>query len=233
MFEEGEGSREEESEMSKDRCGVWEEEEEGRPNLEVEEDLSGEEEGFQEEEEGIEPAANLGPIVEDELVSKLVVEAWQLESGGVCKGGLVDHTSPRGALGKVGCETHLSVSSPETATRVADSCDAPLCVGPAAQVNVGPAAAAALGPTTCDALVGVDLDSVVGGTLVGPSIVVGPFIHEGDLDLEETIYDYPINQETFFSRRGKKKNNKKHRALSLGVPKCFQFAKAVMDGKDG
>lgn len=252
--------------MSKERCGIWEEEEEGLPEIEVEEEdsISGKDEGSQGEGEGSVPADNLGSDADNlsprsilygvrqegkceetflnlhkvakdfsekepdvqmygGQVSKLVEEVGMLESGGVCNSLGRQHT-PRGTQGKVGGVTHQPVSSQEIAarveitnkadaTRVKDSVEGELLLLNGGTV-VGPA-------------------EVLGGDFVGPCEVNGPLTHEWDLDSEETISDFTYAKDTLIHRRGRKKNSKKCKAATVGVPKCFQFAKAIMDGKGG
>jgi hypothetical protein len=267
MFEEGEGSREEGSEVSKDRRGLWEEDDvEGRPEMEVgeEDSISGEEEGFEEEEDGTVPPVNLGPVG-DKLsprpnidgvsqkgrcevtflasqenrkdlcdresdvpkgsgqVSQLGEEALLKEDRGACDEmavGVGGQSLPCGALGKVGGETHQSVSLHETGERVKEVLEATCDVE---QVNlVGPGK-----DLMCGECVGP------GGVFVGPIDGSGPLTQEEELDSEETISDSRIHQQNLNHGRGRKKNSKKHRVVALGTSKCFQFAKAIKEGKGG
>lgn len=50
-------------------------------------------------------------------------------------------------------------------------------------------------------------------------------------DSEETILEFSNHQECIVRRRCKKKVFKKHNNTAIGNPKCFQFVKAVKEGK--
>jgi len=69
--------------------------------------------------------------------------------------------------------------------------------------------------------------------VVGPCVVHGAAAQLGDVDSEETIFEFTHHHEDFLPRRGKIKNNKKNRGKTIGAPKCFQFAKATMKGNCG
>lgn len=121
----------------------------------------------------------------------------------------------------------MAASSKDSETRVEDSLGAHVH---AAQVNcVG------LGGFDFLQTGGAEVGSGqwLGGGSLGPCNVNGLVSHAKDLDSEETISDYTNTQDNFIHRRGRKKNNNRGKAALVGVPICFQFAKAIKDGKGG
>lgn len=70
------------------------------------------------------------------------------------------------------------------------------------------------------------------GQPIGPLAFVGALAQSAQVDSEDTISDFSNHQADSIQRRGRKKLVKKHKSEAIGVPKCFQFARAIMEGKE-
>jgi hypothetical protein len=72
---------------------------------------------------------------------------------------------------------------------------------------------------------------VESGQAGGPVALVGALAQSDPLDSKDTISDSSLLQAELIQRRGRKKLIRKHKSKAINVPKCFQFARAIMEGK--